>query len=240
MCREQEEEEEEEEEEAYLHCNSVWSEISSGSLVLKAAEEILSSDSLQLDVVAEGVHSAGAFNGISTLNVIVVREEELSGTMEWSPSTLGLFRSIVPAHTQLDVIPAVCFNLLYLGYIGRLLTILCAHQDSVTHCQQNKNNWTKTQSSTSSNAAENNISSSSSFLLLLQTNKVSPEEEKNPLTTFSNQHLSSSHHHNKTKQNNWRRLNQANHHHHHQMLQKQHFFSSSSSSPSHHHNKPNN
>jgi hypothetical protein len=116
-----------------IYCNSVWSEISSGSLVLKAAEEILSSDSLQLDVVAEGVHSAGAFNGISTLNVIVVREEELSGTMEWSPSTLGLFRSIVPAHTQLDVIPAVCFNLLYLGYIGRLLTILCAHQDSVTH-----------------------------------------------------------------------------------------------------------
>jgi hypothetical protein len=107
-----------------IYCNSVWSEISSGSLVLKAAEEILSSDSLQLDVVAEGVHSAGAFNGISTLNVIVVREEELSGTMEWSPSTLGLFRSIVPAHTQLDVIPAVCFNLLYLGYIGRLLTIL--------------------------------------------------------------------------------------------------------------------
>jgi hypothetical protein len=199
MCREQEEEEE-----AYLHCNSVWSEISSGSLVLKAAEEILRSDSLQLDVVAEGVHSAGAFNGISTLNVIVVREEELSGTMEWSPSTLGLFRSIVPAHTQLDVIPVVCFNLLYLGYIGRLLTILCAHQDSVTHCQQNKNNWTKTQSSTSSsssssNAAENNTSSSSSFLLLMQTNKVSAEEEKKPLTTFSNQHLSSSHHHNNTK-----------------------------------------
>jgi hypothetical protein len=219
MCREQQEEEEEEE--AYLHCNSVWSEISSGSLVLKAAEEILRSDSLQLDVVAEGVHSAGAFNGISTLNVIVVREEELSGTMEWSPSTLGLFRSIVPAHTQLDVIPAVCFNLLYLGYIGRLLTILCAHQDSVTHCQQNKNNWTKTQSSTSSsssNAAENNTSSSSSsFLLLLQTNKVGAEEEKknHSLHFQTSTFFFPPPQQNKTKQLEKTQSSKSSHHHHH-------------------------
>lgn len=98
--------------------NSIRVESSSSGVILEAAEEILIANSIKFGVALEGVDNALVLNSISALHVIVVREENLLGTMELASSSKRLLWPIVPAHSDLNIpTPAIGFNALYLCHI---------------------------------------------------------------------------------------------------------------------------
>jgi len=98
----------------FLHCYAIWYEAASSRFILKAAEEILSIDRIKLCIATEAVDIAFPLNGVSALYIIVVREEDLLGTMKWPPATYGLLWSIIPPHSysHIGASRSCCFNCL--------------------------------------------------------------------------------------------------------------------------------
>lgn len=113
------------------HCDSVRSKSASSSLVLEPAVVILRPNVLKLGVVLEGVNNALAFDGVSALNVVVVREEKLLSSMELPPPSNGLLGAIVPPDPDLDVVPVVRLDLLDAGNIRGLTGVGGPHQDAI-------------------------------------------------------------------------------------------------------------
>lgn len=67
------------------HSDSVRREAPSGSFVLKTTIVVLGGHILELGVVLEGVNDTLSFNGVCALDVVMVRQEELFGTVELPP-----------------------------------------------------------------------------------------------------------------------------------------------------------
>lgn len=115
-----------------IHSNTVRGESSGGSLVFKAAEEVISTNIFKLCIVLEGVDGALAFNGVGTLDVIVVRKEEFLGPMKLPPTTLGLLRAVIPANMYLHVVSVISLYLLHTGNIRGLFGVGWAQQNTIS------------------------------------------------------------------------------------------------------------
>ncbi|GER48149.1 DNA gyrase subunit B [Striga asiatica] len=98
--------------EKHSHRHSIWKEISRSGFVLKTAVVIIGTHILQLGVIFERVHDALSLNGVSTLNVIMIRQEQFLSSMELSPSSSSLLWSIVPSHPNFHTVTVISLDFL--------------------------------------------------------------------------------------------------------------------------------
>jgi hypothetical protein len=113
----------------FVHCNAVRGEGPGCRLVLEPAEEVLGSATVDLDVVLEGVDDALALDGVGALQVEVVGEEELLGTVELAAAALGLLRAVVLAHPHAAA--PVGLHLLHPSHIRMDFRVRRPHQHAV-------------------------------------------------------------------------------------------------------------
>lgn len=106
-----------------IHSNSIRGEAARGSLVLKAAEIVLGAHILELGIVLEGVNDALALYGMGTLDIIMVREEQLLCPMEGATATNRLLWTIVPPHPHLCIVATISLNLLHARHIWWLVRV---------------------------------------------------------------------------------------------------------------------
>lgn len=89
------------------HSNTVRSKPPCGSFVLEPAKIILRGHILQFGVVLKRVHYALPFDGVCTLHIKVIWQEQLFGPMELSATTNRLLRSVIPSNSDLHIIPVI-------------------------------------------------------------------------------------------------------------------------------------
>ena len=118
----------------HSHSHTVWCEPPSSSLILESTIVILSPNILKLSIVLERVNRALPFYSVSTLNIIVVRKEQLFSSMELSPPSDRFLRSIVPPHSNFDVVPIVCLDLLDACHVWRLTCVRWSHEHTIPSC----------------------------------------------------------------------------------------------------------
>jgi len=111
------------------HSNPVGHEAACRWFILKAAEEILSIDRIKLCISPEAVDIALPLDRVSALYIIVVREEDLLGTVKRTPPTNGLLRPIIPSdsYSHICASRSCCLNCLNSCHIGWLWCIICSH-----------------------------------------------------------------------------------------------------------------
>lgn len=124
-----------------IHGNSVRIEGTSSRIILETTKEVVISNSVELAITPKSMHSTLALYRISALNVVVVGEEDLLGSMKLSPAADGLLRPIVPPHVHLHVCSAtVRLDPLDLRHVRRLPRLRRPHQNAVAGCHKNKRN----------------------------------------------------------------------------------------------------
>ncbi|KAL0904604.1 hypothetical protein M5K25_026732 [Dendrobium thyrsiflorum] len=118
-----------------IHSDTIRSESTGSGLVFKTAEIVLGPHILQLGVVLEGVDDALSLNGVCTLDVVVIREEELLCSMELPPAANGFLRPVVPPNPNLHVVAMVGIDLLHASNVWRLVGVRRPHQHAVPSCK---------------------------------------------------------------------------------------------------------
>lgn len=115
-----------------IHGDSVGIEGASGGIILETTEEVVVSNSVELGISLEGVHRALALYGVGALNVVVIGEKELLGSVELPPAADRFLRPIVPLHVHLYVrSPTVRLDPLDLRHVRRLPRLHRPHQHAV-------------------------------------------------------------------------------------------------------------
>nr|AFK38213.1 unknown [Lotus japonicus] len=100
-----------------IHSNAIGSESPSSSLVIKSTIVILSTNMPKLSIVLERVHNTLSFNGMSTLNIQMVRQKKLLDTMKLPATSNRLFRPVILPHPHPHVAPVILLDLLHTRHV---------------------------------------------------------------------------------------------------------------------------
>lgn len=115
-----------------IHGDTIGIEGAGGGIVLETAKEVVVADGVELGVALEAVNSTLALYSIGALNIVVVGEEHLLGSVELTAAADGLLRPVVPADVDLDVCPAaVGFDPLDPRHVGGLRGLGRPHEHAV-------------------------------------------------------------------------------------------------------------
>lgn len=126
-----------------IHGDSVGIEGTSGGIILETTEEVVVSNSVELGISLESVHRALALYGVGALNVVVIGEKDLLGSVELSPAADRFLRPIVPPHVHLHVrSPTVRLDPLDLRHVRRLPRLPRPHQHAVAGWEKTETEFT--------------------------------------------------------------------------------------------------
>lgn len=126
-----------------IHGDPVGIKGTSGGIILETTEEVVVSNSVELGISLEGVHRALALYGVGALNVVVIGEKDLLGSVELSPAADRFLRPIVPAHVHLHVrSPTVRLDPLDLRHVRRLPRLHRPHQHAVAGWEKTETEFT--------------------------------------------------------------------------------------------------